>query len=82
MNQMKRRVKTQLSHTVFFTSNRFLRKNYTDQTGRFPVTYSRGYKYIVVAYDYDLRMIHAKPMKNCSGPELLKGYKTIHNLLS
>ena len=35
----------------------------------------------MVAYDYDSDTIHAKPMKNCSGPELLKGYTTIHNLL-
>ena len=36
----------------------------------------------MVAYDYDSNTIHAEPLKNCSGPELLKGYTTIHNLLS
>ena len=36
----------------------------------------------MVAYDYDSNTIHAKPMKNRSGPELLKGHPTIHNLLS
>ena len=36
----------------------------------------------MVAYDHDSNTIHAEPMKNCSGPELLKGYMTIHNLLS
>ena len=36
----------------------------------------------MVAYDHDSNTIHAKPMKNCSGSELLKGYTTIHNLLS
>ena len=54
---------------------------YTDQTGRFPVTSSRGFKCIMVAYDHDSNTIHAKPMKNCSGPELLKSYTAIHNLL-
>ena len=34
------------------------------------------------AYYHDSNTIHARPMKNCSGPELLKGYTTIHNLLS
>ena len=36
----------------------------------------------MVAYDYDSNKIHSEPMKNCSSPELLKGYTTIHNLLS
>ena len=36
----------------------------------------------MVAYEHDSNTIHAEPMKNCSGPELLKGYTTIHNLLS
>ena len=36
----------------------------------------------MVAYDYDSNTIHAKPTKNRSGQELLKGYTTIHNLLS
>ena len=34
------------------------------------------------AYYHDSNTIHARPMKNCSGPELLKGCTTIHNLLS
>ena len=37
---------------------------------------------IMVAYDHDSNTIQSKPMKNSSGPELLKGYTTIHNLLS
>ena len=36
----------------------------------------------MVFYNHDSNAIHAKPMKNRSGPELLKGYTTIHNLLS
>ena len=36
----------------------------------------------MVAYDYDSKKVHAEPMKNCSGPELLKGYTKIHNLPS
>ena len=55
---------------------------YTDQTGRFSVTSSRGYKYIMVAYDYDSNTIHSNLMNNCSGQELLKGYTTINTLLS
>ena len=36
----------------------------------------------MVAYEYDSNKIHAKPIKNHSGLELLKGYTTIRNLLS
>ena len=36
----------------------------------------------MVAYDHDSNTIHAEPMKNRSGPEFLKSYTAIHNLLS
>ena len=32
----------------------------------------------MVAYDHDSNTIHAEPMKNLSGPELLESYTTIH----
>ena len=35
----------------------------------------------MVAYNHDSNTIHAKPMKNRSGPELLKIYTAIHDLL-
>ena len=38
-------------------------KIYTDQTGRFPVTSSRGYKYIMIAYEYDSNNILAETLK-------------------
>ena len=69
------------THSVFLQATDFSGKNYTNQTGRFPITSSRGFKYIMVAYDHDSNTIHAKPMKNHSGPELLKSYTAIHNLL-
>ena len=70
------------THIVYLQATDLAGKFYTDQTGRFPVTSSRGFKYIMVAYNYDSNTIRAKPMKNRSGQELLKGYTTIHNLLS
>ena len=36
----------------------------------------------MVTYDHDSNTIHDEPMKNRSGPELLKSYTAIHNLLS
>ena len=38
-------------------------KNYTDQTERFPITYSKDNKYIMVAYHYESNTIHAEPLK-------------------
>jgi hypothetical protein len=37
---------------------------YSDQTGRFPVTSSRGNQYIMIVYDYDSTAILAEPIKN------------------
>ena len=39
-------------------------KIYTDHTGRFPVTPSRGFKYIMIAYDYNYKNILAEPLKS------------------
>jgi hypothetical protein len=37
-------------------------KIYTDQTGRFPVVSSEGYKYIMILYDYDSNAILEQPI--------------------
>ena len=60
----------------------FNRKNYTDQTGRFPVTSSKGNKYILVAYHYDSNTIHAEPLKTRSGIDLNTAYHKLHSLLT
>ena len=51
------------THSVFLQATDLAVKIYTDQTGQFPVTSSRGFKYIMVAYNYDSNTIHAEPMK-------------------
>jgi hypothetical protein len=50
---------------------------YSDQTGRFPVTSSRGHKYLFVLYDYDSNAILAEPIKSRKQDELLRAYKTL-----
>ena len=55
---------------------------YTDQTGRLPVTYSKGNEYILVAYHYDPNNIHAEPLKTHSGLELKTTYHKLHSLLT
>ena len=57
-------------------------KIYTDQTGRFPVTSSKGNKYILVAYHHDSNTIHVEPLKTRQGSELRDKYQKIHRLLS
>ena len=52
-------------------------KIYTDQTGRFPVTSSKGTKYLCIAYEYDSNAILAKPMKGRKGSDILMAYKEI-----
>jgi hypothetical protein len=37
---------------------------YTDQTGRFPITSSRGNKYIMILYNYESNDILAEPLKS------------------
>ena len=53
-----------------------------DQTGRFPVTSSKGKKYTLGAYHYDSNTIHAEPLKTRSGLDLTIDYQKIHKLLT
>jgi hypothetical protein len=55
---------------------------YTDLTGRFPKTSSRGYKYILVLYDYDGNIIQSEPMKNRSDAEVIRAYSRIYDELA
>jgi hypothetical protein len=57
-------------------------KIFTDQTGRFPITSSRGNKYVMICYDYDSNNIIAEPLKSRTELELLRAYTKIHNKLS
>ena len=43
----------------------------SDQTVQFPVTFSRGGKYIMVMADYDSDAILAEPLTSCADTELL-----------
>ena len=62
-------VQTQMAylHTVKFTV-----KVSTDQTGRFPVTSSRGSKYLMVLYDHDSNAILEEPLASRRKRELIR----------
>jgi hypothetical protein len=50
-------------------------KIYTDATGRFILPSSNGNNYLLILYAYDANFIHAEPMKNRTGQEMLAAYK-------
>jgi hypothetical protein len=55
---------------------------YTDQTGRFPTTSSRGNKYVMILYDYDSNAILAEPLKSKSEGEMIRAYTKLHEYLT
>ena len=72
-------VQTQMAYlkTVKFTG-----KVSTDQTERFPVTSSRGSKYLMVLYDHDSNAILAEPLTSCSERKLIRATRVLHSCLS
>jgi hypothetical protein len=50
---------------------------YSDQTGKFPITSSRGNKYIMVAVELDGNYIDAEPLKTRETASLIQAYQTI-----
>eukprot|EP00957_Ditylum_brightwellii_P030359 2299571-Ditylum_brightwellii.AAC.1 len=71
--QEKNNEETQL---VFATIHEYdeLGRIYTDQNGRFPVTSSKGNKYVMALYSYDANAIMAEPIKNKTDAELTRAY--------
>ena len=50
---------------------------YSDQTGAFPCLSSRGYRYLMVFYDYDTNAIFLRPLKTKQSVELTSNIVTI-----
>ena len=67
---------------AFLKSIEITGKISTDQTGRFPVTFSRGSKYLMVFYDYESNVIIAEPLKSRSKQKLVRTYPALHIHLS
>ena len=55
--------------TVYETNN-----IYTDQTGKFTMTSSRGNRYVIIMYVYDANATIAAPLKSISGSHIMKAY--------
>ena len=56
-------------------------KVYSDQTENFPLTSTRGFKYILIFYDVDSNAIISRPLKSKEGKELLENISEILQLL-
>ena len=67
---------------AFLKSIKVTGKISTDQTGPFPVTSSRGRKYLMVLYNYDSNAIIADPLKLRSEHELVHANSALHTYLS
>ena len=70
------------TNLVFLNTLDLTGKFYTDQTGRFTVTSSKGKQYKLVAYHYEYNTIHAEPLKTISGLYLKTSYQKLHSLLT
>ena len=69
------------THQMFAATIKITGQISTDLTGRFPVTSSRGNKYLLVLYDYDSNSILTDAMKNRSDNKHLHTYKKLHQYL-
>ena len=67
---------------VMFAAVERVGKVYTDQTGRFPVISTDGYKYVLVMYVYDANAVLAEPLKNRTGGEITTAYKYLVEYLT
>ena len=74
-------IRTEQIHQLFLKVTECSRKIFTDQTGRFPFTSSRGYKYIMIAYDYDFSNILAEPIKSRTNLHIKDAYQKMRKLL-
>ena len=57
-------------------------KVFTDQTGKFPITSSKGSKYIMVLFAHDPNAILAESMKNRSQQEMIRATTKMHEYLT
>ena len=70
------------------TNNIFLKlynaseKTYSDQTGRFPITYSKGSKYVPIVHEYDSNHIHREPIKSHNAADLTRSYEKLHKMFT
>ena len=50
--------------------------------GRFPTTYSKGSKYVMIVYEFDSNHIHGEPIKSLSVEDLTRAYEKVHKMFT
>jgi hypothetical protein len=70
------------THMVYVKAIQATGQIFTDQTGKFPITSSRGNKYVMVLYDYDSNSILTEPLKSRSETKMVRGYSKLHDFLT
>ena len=55
--------------------------SYSDQTGKFPITSSRGHKYIFVFYHYDINTINGISIKSRNTIDICNAWQTAYDKL-
>ena len=72
---------TEQTHQLFLKATECSRKIFTDQTGRFPITSSCGFTYIMIACDSDSNNILAEPIKSITSLHIKDAYQKKRKLL-
>ena len=70
------------THSVFAKTMSVSGRVFSDQTGRFPHTSSRGTKYVMIFYDYNSNSILADPIKCSSERELTRAFANLSQHLT
>lgn len=73
--------KTHSCYASFFKVFEPTNQTHSDQTGKFPVTSTRGNAYVFVLYHYDSNTIHPVAIKNRTAESLLEAFKQAHQEL-
>jgi hypothetical protein len=77
INQVIPPITTHRTHYVYSSCAPITGQIFSDQTGMFIATSSRGNKYLFLLYDYDSNSIHSEPIPNRNKETLLSAYTTI-----
>ena len=72
----------QKTHHVYIALEDIEGKIFSDQTGKFPRTSSRGMKYVMIFYIYDANAIIAYPLRNRTAKEMLETYQDLYQKLT
>ena len=62
-------------HDIYVRVDQVKDTIYTDQTGKFPITSSRGHKYIMIIFEIYGNAVLVEPMKNKTEDKMVETYQ-------